>query len=220
MNTVESVERSIERASALKSKINADVLAVPGMSSPKVRHLLNNLCNFDGCNYLEIGSWKGSTVIAAAFRNTGHFTAIESFTKWRMRGGDAKLALTANQRRFRHDAPFTLHQMDAWRVNPTLLPPGVNVYFYDGDHRPKPTAKAFTHFDSVLAGTFVMVMDDWNRKGIRDATRAALRGRYRVLYERELFTPDRKNDPHVNPTSWWNGLYVALLQKIKGKVDD
>ena len=214
MTTVERVQRSIDRASALRSKISEDVLAVPGMSSPKVRHLLNNLCDFEGCNYLEIGSWKGSTVIAAAFRNHGHFTAIESFRKWWQKNSPRE-ELLANQERFKRSAPFVLYQMSCWQFNPAWLPPGVNVYFYDGNHRPEPTARAFTHFHCCLADTFVLVMDDWNRDGVRAATREAIAGTYNILYSLELFTPDRKNDPHMNPTSWWNGLYVAVLQKHK-----
>jgi hypothetical protein len=210
---VKHAQNSIAAASALHSKVNADVLAVPGMSSPKVRHLLNNLCDFDGCNYLEIGSWKGSTVIAAAFRNRGRFTAIESFAKWRTRGGDAKVALLANQKRFRRTAPFDFHESDCWAFDVGLLPPGVNVYFYDGDHRPEATARAFTHFDAALADTFILVMDDWNRPHIRTATRGAIAGAYKTLYQRELFTPGHKNDSHENPTSWWNGIYVAVLRK-------
>lgn len=39
------------------------------MSSPKVRHLLNNLCSLPSTSYLEIGTWKGSTWISALFQN-------------------------------------------------------------------------------------------------------------------------------------------------------
>jgi hypothetical protein len=221
-NYVQHVSNGIADALALRSRLSDDALALEGFSSPKVRHLLNNLCNFRGCNYLEIGTWKGSTVISAAFRNSGHFTAIESFRKWWQKTSP-RPELLRNKKRFRALAPFTLHEIDAWAFDISLLPPGVNVYFYDGDHRPEATAKAFTHFDDALADTFILVMDDWNRKSVRAATFGATMRAYKTLHARQLFTPGRQNDPHENPTSWWNGVYVAVLQKrdaAKGIVDD
>ena len=209
---VQHAKDSIEDAAARRSKINAGVLAVHGMSSPQVRHLLNNLCNREGCNYLEVGAWQGSTVISAAFGNAGHFTAIDSCEAWLERPFPLQ-ALLDNQERFRGTAPFALHEIDAWQFDISLLPPGVNVYFYDGDHSPEATAKALTHFHDALAETFVLVMDDWNREGIRVATLAAIAGSYHTLYGRELFTPGRESGTHRHPISWWNGLYVAVLQK-------
>jgi hypothetical protein len=214
MDMVDHVANSIEAARAGRSKIDRSVLALPGFSSPRNRHLLNNLCNFDGCNYLEVGSWKGSTVISAAFKNSGHFTAIESFKKfWQAKSPKAELL--THKKKFRATAPFTFHETDAWQFDISLLPPGVNVYFYDGDHRPGPTKRAFTHFDASLADTFILVMDDWNRDGIRDATHAAIRGAYDVLYECELFTPGRECEKKGSAKSWWNGLYVAVLRKAR-----
>lgn len=210
---IKHVKDAVAKACALRSKLTDGVLALEGMSSPKVRHLLNNLCNFEGCNYLEIGSWKGSTVISAGFRNNGQFTAIESFRKRYGQETSPKGALLANKERFSRSAPFVFYEADSWEFDVSLISPRVNVYFYDGDHTPEGTGKAFTHFNAALADTFVLVMDDWNRGRIRDATSRAIRRSYRILYARELFTPGRKHEPNDTPSSWWNGLYVAVLQK-------
>ena len=56
-----------------ESKITQEVLDVVGMSSPKVRHFLNNICNRPGTRYLEIGSHFGSTLISAVRR---HFQRV------------------------------------------------------------------------------------------------------------------------------------------------
>jgi hypothetical protein len=51
------------------SKLPDDILAVEGYSSPLVRRLLNNLCDFDGCRYLEVGTWQGATALSASYLN-------------------------------------------------------------------------------------------------------------------------------------------------------
>ena len=55
------------------------------MSSSKVRHLINNLCSLNGTRYLEIGSYKGSTLIAAAKGNENalaRLSAVDDFSQF------------------------------------------------------------------------------------------------------------------------------------------
>ena len=66
---IQHVERSIILASLGVSNLSKDIFYLDGMSSPKVRALLNNLCDKKGTRYLEIGSWKGSTLISALYGN-------------------------------------------------------------------------------------------------------------------------------------------------------
>lgn len=75
--------RAVSDAEAGRSRVSADVLKIHGMSSPKVRHLVNNLCAFDGCSYLEVGSWKGSTLCSALSGNTlSRAVAFENFAEF------------------------------------------------------------------------------------------------------------------------------------------
>ena len=67
MDHVKWAQLSIENAEKGISHLNKGALMVDGMSSTKSRHLLNNLCAFPEAVYFEIGSWKGSTIIAASF---------------------------------------------------------------------------------------------------------------------------------------------------------
>ncbi len=62
------VQTSIELAYQGSSSLTQQILNIDGMSSPKVRHFLNNLCSLPGTSYLEIG-WKGSTWISALYGN-------------------------------------------------------------------------------------------------------------------------------------------------------
>jgi len=221
MNYIEHVKRSISQATAEKSKLDGDVLKIPGMSSKKSRHLLNNLCNFPEAVYLEIGSWKGSTIISAAFRNPGKFYAMDHFKK-NFKVENPKTEFYRNKVSFKSDADFKFFECDSWKFDLSKISEKVNVYFYDGDHSPEGTEKAFTYYDPVFADQFIMIMDDWNRRHIREATEKALE-KYDVLFSEFLRTPRGRNDDHGESgfgsmdgrtqETWWNGLYVTVLEK-------
>jgi hypothetical protein len=214
-------ERAIARAEAGRSKLPRAALELEGYSSPTVRHFLNNLCSFPRANYLEVGTWKGSTLVAASYENPGRFTAIDDFSHFvvaRDERREARDQFRQARAQFRRQCRFTFHDSDCWR--PSLLrrlPPDVNVYFYDGPHGSADHYRAFVHFDPVLAPRFLAVVDDWNQPRIRKATRAALADLgYRTAWEREFFTKSWFREfltgawggPH-----WFNGLLVAVLAK-------
>jgi len=67
---INAINECIENAKKHQSKLDNDVLSINGMSSPKVRYLINNICSISGIsNYLEIGTWRGSTLISSINNN-------------------------------------------------------------------------------------------------------------------------------------------------------
>ena len=65
---IDRINFSIEQAKNGVSKLPVEVLDLPGMSSYKVRHFLNNLCaRFINTSYMEVGCYKGSTLISAGY---------------------------------------------------------------------------------------------------------------------------------------------------------
>ena len=201
------VEAAIARAAAGESRLAPEALALEGLSSPAVRHLLNNLCAPADVRYLEVGTYKGSTLVAASYGNPGRFTAVDDFSDFGHMS--PREAFEAVRAAFARECRFTFLEGDCWSAAlRRRLPRGMNVYFYDGPHRYEDQYRAFTHFDPVLADTFIAVVDDWNTATVRDATRQAFADLgYRVLHERELFTKRWLRD------LWWNGLLVAVIRK-------
>ena len=65
----EWVKASLEMADNERSKLSERERELHGLSSIRLRCLINNLCAAEKCNYLEIGAYKGSTLIAAARGN-------------------------------------------------------------------------------------------------------------------------------------------------------
>jgi hypothetical protein len=63
------VRASLEQADNERSKIGERERDIYGLSSLRVKCLLNNLCAVDNINYLEIGVYKGSTLLSALLGN-------------------------------------------------------------------------------------------------------------------------------------------------------
>lgn len=223
MDHVKLAKKAIENAKKGVSNLNKAALMVDGLSSTKSRHLLNNLCSFPDAVYFEIGSWKGSTIIAASFGNKGKFYALDQFSSSFNQKESASIDFYANKEMFSKHCSYTFFEENSWEFDVSKIKEKVNVYFYDGDHTPEGTHKAFTYYNNMFADTFIMIMDDWNREHIRTSTKDALKN-YNVLFEQELLTPGGKNDPHGSKRlggmegrmvdTWWNGLYLAVLQKL------
>ena len=97
---VRRIEDAIRDAHAGRSGLDPAVLAVPGMTSHRVKHFLNNLCRGGDVSYLEVGSWQGATVTAASCNNAGRFTAVDNFS----RGGNCARSSTPTARGTRSGA--------------------------------------------------------------------------------------------------------------------
>lgn len=204
---VEHIERSIENAINNKSKVIPEILRLDGMSGNMVRHFLNNVANFDGVNYLEIGSWKGSTILSASCYNTGKFTAIDNFSEF----GGPKQELLANKNIFNLYCNFDFIEGSCWEIDQSLIPEYINVYFFDGSHDYYSQKRAFTEFQGVFTSRFIAVIDDFNdksgmvQKGTKDGI---VESNLEILYEK-VVGADRESDRQ----GWWNGLGIYLLEK-------
>jgi hypothetical protein len=78
------VARSFALADARLSRLGAAALEMEGMSGAATRHLYNNLCALPGgCSCLQIGVWKGSSVVAALSGNPGcRVTAVDCWSEF------------------------------------------------------------------------------------------------------------------------------------------
>ena len=79
--TQEFVKAALTLADANTSKVGDRERQLFGLSSPRLKALLNNLNSKEGTNYLELGLYKGSTLISAAFGNTTNkIVGVENYS--------------------------------------------------------------------------------------------------------------------------------------------
>jgi hypothetical protein len=203
------VKQSIALAEQGVSKLDRQVFEIHGMSSPKVRHLLNNLCSLPRTTYLEIGCWKGSTFVAALYRNNPSIANAFAVENWSEFGGPRDEFLR-NVATFLPMAPIHISETDCFALDKanTFHNP-VTIYFYDGAHDEGAQARAFTYYREVFDDVFIAIVDDWNWGNVRAGTVRGLReSEFEVLFDRELLT-----NSNGDMDSWWNGLYVAVVRK-------
>ncbi|MGA8164088.1 MAG: hypothetical protein WB791_03565 [Waddliaceae bacterium] len=200
---VNHVKTCIEAAECESSKLNPEVLKIAGMSNAKVRHLLNRLCTLSDSVYFEIGLWKGSTFIAALYGNENYVIDAIGVDNWSKFGGPKK-EFFSNCARFLPHLPYRIYSNDSFTLQKSLFKYPVTIYFYDGDHSELNQEKAFTYFNDIFDDVFIAIVDDWNRPHIPRGTFSAFKKLgYKILYERILPSTEQ----------WWNGLYIAVIQK-------
>lgn len=199
------VNNSFFETSSITKEVENDI---EGMSSPKIRHLLNNLCKLPHTRYLEIGTFRGSTFIPALFKNQSTIDYAVGIDNWSEFGGPRH----DFERYLKQFLPvssycYETYSMDCFAINPKdYIKAPINIYFYDGNHSAYSQEMAFLHYNDILDDVFITLVDDWCEESARVGTMNAFKKlNYEILYEISLPGPY---------TLWWNGLYIAVIRKL------
>lgn len=193
------IKLAIEKSNNLQSKIDKNEMRqLMGLSSPKVRHLLNNLAS-QSKNYMEIGTYLGGTLKAALIGNQHLYAvAIDNFS------------MMPNKRQMFFDntamLQFQFIEEDSFKVKLSMINEPIELYFYDGYHSFEAQYKALEYYAPILADEFVYVCDDWDRKRIPNATFSAIKD----LGLKVVENYDLKGG--VNK-EWWNGIGIVKIKK-------
>jgi len=192
------------RAIQSESKLTPEVLDIEGMSDANMRHLLNNLGG-QVATYVEVGSYHGSTLIAAAFGNE-KLTAIgidnfsEQFADWNTRG-EPHVQLFKNLEKF---APHARFIGADFRDVDTQALPWIDCYFYDGAHDADSQSDGIVHFAPRFADECLLLVDDWNGEPVREGT---FDGLSRIDDAFNVVCSSALCDT-------WNNVAVFVLQRI------
>jgi predicted O-methyltransferase YrrM len=169
-----------------------------GMTTENKLALLNLAASFlePGEVYLEIGTYLGTSVIAAALGNGGEFIAVDDFSQF---GGPEKEC----RRNLSCYSPeqTTLVVGDAWGFLDSLDRP-VGVYFYDAGHTFNDHWRALASIEPHLSDNALVIIDDASHWPVQLANRAFTRMRRQfdcVYYFRSAYNGEPR---------WWNGVIV------------
>lgn len=204
MHTRDSFRQAISLASTCESSLSSETLAMEGMSSSRVRHLINNLCSLSESIYSEVGCWKGSTLCSALDGTNALCLGIDN---WSQFGGPKGECLSACSR-FASNR-WWIDDSDCFQ---SRIANETTVFFYDGAHDYVSQYRALSRFSSNFAKICVVLVDDWNESSVKSASLD--------------FIDDRKSEHEVvdsvilpaayngDLSQWWNGLGVFLLRKL------
>ena len=184
-------------------------LEIEGMSSLKNRIFLNELI-FPDTRYLEIGVYKGSTFVSALARNTfDRAIAIDDFSQFDDNRVNFETFKNNCANSSINGAVVINHDCFSIIPDEKKIISKINTYFYDGDHREIDQKRAITEFINEMDNVFIFIVDDWNHDGVETGTRQGIEA-CELKIHKEWVLPAAYNGDREQ---WWNGLYVAVLEK-------
>jgi len=183
------------------SKLPLDILGLSGMSTPKIRHLLNNIVSMPGARYLEVGLWRGATFISALYGNSPEYACgVDDWME------SNKSTFLKNSVKYINGCDILTG--DAFEVKPEK---NINIYLYDASHTRGAQYMALDYYYEFLADKFIFLVDDYNHESVRKGTDDAIKDLgLKILFDKWL--GEAEYSERV-PREWWLGFYVAVLKK-------
>lgn len=181
-----------------------------GMSGRKYRALINLVVSrLPKARYLEVGSWKGSTVCAALHGNTAQGVCIDNWSEF---GGprDEFMANTANI-----TSRLRVIERDFRSVDYASLGK-FNVYLFDGPHAEEDHRDGIVCALPALAERFLLIVDDWNWLDVRLGTmRGLISSQLKIEAAIEIRTTMDDTHPAIYgaQSDWHNGYILAILNR-------
>jgi len=191
-----------------------------GFTGRGFRHLLNNLCRLKDGVYLEIGTFCGSSLISSLYRNYSNLKKAYAIDDW----SEFREYVDPKEKFNEHRAAYipdwkedklNIIEADCFSMDLSKVDEKVDIYFYDGAHKYEDHKKAFTYFNDVFSDVFIAVVDDWEKKKVREATHDAFNELgYTILSSWIVVPPpDRKNKMSRPDINWWHGVAMFLIKK-------
>jgi len=189
-----------------------EVYEIEGMSGRAYRNLLNRLVSsIEPARYLEIGSWRGSTVISALFGNTCKALCIDNWSQF----DEPKYEFRQNLQHCQIEDRVEIIEENFRNVDYCNIGK-FDVFLYDGPH------EEIDHYDGILIPQpalkqeYFLFVDDWNWLHVRSGTLRALSASSSTIqFAVEIRTTE--DDSHAarfgKHSEWHNGCFLAVVKK-------
>jgi hypothetical protein len=211
---INHAEQSYENSENRISKLTNEILHMEGMSGIKTRHLYNNICNLDNANYLEIGTYKGSSFVSAIHKNNINGIAVDNWSEF----DGPKNEFLFNVGHFCQNQTFNFIEKDCFQLEENDIYEhcdSIDIYMYDGCHKYESQRKAITHFAKFLSKYSIIIIDDWrtdNNEGrIQKGTYDGIQESGLIIHKKiEKITLQEL----TGPSEYWNGFGLFVCEKV------
>ena len=212
---VDMILESINASACGVSNFDESTFDISGLSSNRVRHLLNSLCSNEGIKYLEIGSYLGSTFCAAIEGNELEAYAVDNWATDNLQPAENETEIERasyqdfkeNAKRYKGDSKVRIINADCKNLVPEDLNSKVNLVFYDGDHSYDGQLESLQIIKDLVEDTFILILDDANFAGVVESAEQFVRqNNFSILFEQKLLNAIESD------RMWWNGLHILILQ--------
>jgi len=222
MNTVEKLrkfmDQSVYHADRRWSKIKLERITrgLYGFSAERIRHLINNLCSLENTVYLELGVFRGSTIIPAAWENDVTCYGIDNFSynplEIAVRKKDGWPAilknLNENMEMFKVSDKINIIKADFNTFDLNLLDKPINVCYYDGSNKPELSYNTIKRVVEKFDRYCILVCADVISQEITPGVEKALRENYVEIHHEIILRSGGVGDS----STWWSGLKLYLLE--------
>lgn len=226
------IDAALELSDAGVSKISERERELFGLSSTRLRSLLNNLCSKPDTNYLELGVYKGATLISAMFGNPGaKAVGVDNFKyderepkKWAPNDGmweNVRSHLTENLKR------YTDPDMSVNVANVTLIEdsfenidwqkqPKSDICYFDINPATEKEYDAF--FTSVIKSlkteSLIMFSNYSNEKNAKDLDKALERHADKITIN---WKRHRISGGLSDSTQYYSGILILGVKRTIAK---
>jgi hypothetical protein len=205
---INNLELFFENAENGISKIDKNIKNMEGMSGTKTRHFYNNLLTIENAKYLEIGTWKGSSVCSAMCGNFGSVLCVDNWSEF----GGPKDEFLSNFEKYKGNNNARYIESDCFKLDVSNIGK-FNIYMYDGNHSYNSHYKSLTYFIDSMDDEFILIVDDWNWFDVQKATMDSISNlKLKILWSKEIKLNNDGVTTH-DKDGWWNGISVFLIKK-------
>jgi hypothetical protein len=208
-----SVSLGFRRVLMLDVDLPRALLELEGMSGKKYRLFINTLVGaVKGARYLEVGSGTGSTACSAMYGNDATVVCIDP----RLGIGNPREIFFENINKYLNAANITVFEKETDCVDYSMIGK-FNIVASGGSHQHDDRGLGLELMTEALDDEFVLSVDDWNVRSVRERTMNAIRALpLDCLYEIAIRTT--LNDEHAGvahqDSDWHNGYYLAVYRKL------
>ena len=221
---VDSLKMACESKSKLddRSMMASAILNCYGMSGFRTRHFVNNLANVPGLKYAEVGTYLGSTLFSALYRN--EITAVMC-DNWSQFNGpreqfveNLNMYAVAAQSRVKQSIHMYEQDFEALELNEHWS--GIDFYNFDGPHDEESQYKGIAKVFPALNERFLLFVDDWFWPPPRNGTLNALSDlnveiicKVEANVEEEQLASEGHFSNRFEKSEWHNGIAVFACRK-------
>jgi hypothetical protein len=186
--------------------ISDQIFNIKGFSGKEYKKFVNRLLSRDIVkNYVEIGVWHGSTVIAALNGNENKLNhwVIDNFSQFGSPKDDFLNNWNLNLK-----CPVNLIDSDCFKIDfDKQNMKDIDVYFYDGDHKEEDHYLALKYYYPSMANSFIYMVDDWTWTDVQYGTIRAINDLKLKIHSHISF------QGYEDSNGWWNGCGIFIFEK-------
>ena len=216
----DKIAGSFHQAELDKSNLREFDRDLYGASGRKIKHTINNICAIkDNLTYLELGAYRGSTLIAANFRNNITSYVVDDFTidpkeadPYKEQGwNNPRQALNDLLDRYRNSDKLTnminIIESEATKVNLKLIPRKIDIIHYDLEIHHANLESTLRYYLPVFDKYTILLVSNWNSQSVRAAY---VRFKNTPGIDVELLN-EKLSSNTGDSMNWFNGFSVSLI---------